>query len=393
MAKRVVVIKLLEHPATGGVVLLLAALLALVLANSPLASAYGGLLATQVTAAIGALEIDKPLLLWINDGLMAVFFFQVGLEIKRELMEGHLADRDQLILPGLAAAGGMVVPALIYIAVNFNDPLVLQGWAIPAATDIAFALGILALLGPRVPTSLKVFLLTVAIIDDLGAIIIIALFYTANLSISALLLGALALVVLLAMNRLGVGRTAPYIFVGVILWVCVLKSGVHATLAGVATALLIPMQGKGGNPMVEKIEHDLAPYVGFLVMPLFAFANAGVSLAGLGFDAFLAPLPLGIILGLVVGKQIGVVGGAIIAVRALKARLPENVNWAHIYGIACLAGIGFTMSLFIGTLAFDDEAHAVGVRLGVIGGSLISGLLGYFVLLLTLPRRADPIDA
>ena len=392
MAKRVV-IKLLEHPATGGVVLLLAALLALVLANSPLASAYGGLLATRVTAAIGALEIDKPLLLWINDGLMAVFFFQVGLEIKRELMEGHLADRDQLILPGLAAAGGMVVPALIYIAVNVNDPLVLQGWAIPAATDIAFALGILALLGPRVPTSLKVFLLTVAIIDDLGAIIIIALFYTANLSIGALLLGALALVVLLAMNRFGVGRTAPYIFVGVVLWICVLKSGVHATLAGVATALLIPMHGKGGNPMVEKIEHDLAPYVGFLVMPLFAFANAGVSLSGLGFDAFLAPLPLGIILGLVVGKQLGVVGGAIIAVRGLKARLPENVGWPQIYGIACLAGIGFTMSLFIGTLAFEDEAHAVGVRLGVIGGSLISGLLGYFVLLLTLPRRADPIDA
>ena len=392
MAKRVV-IKLLEHPATGGVVLLLAALLALVLANSPLAGAYGGLLATKVTAAIGALEIDKPLLLWINDGLMAVFFFQVGLEIKRELMEGHLADRDQLILPGLAAAGGMVLPALIYIAVNFNDPLVLQGWAIPAATDIAFALGILALLGPRVPTALKVFLLTVAIIDDLGAIIIIALFYTANLSIGALLLGALALVVLLAMNRLGVGRTAPYVFVGVILWVCVLKSGVHATLAGVATALLIPMHGKGGNPMVEKIEHDLAPYVGFLVMPLFAFANAGVSLAGLGFDAFLQPLPLGIILGLVIGKQIGVIGGAILAVRALKARLPENVNWAHIYGIACLAGIGFTMSLFIGTLAFEDEAHAVGVRLGVIGGSLISGVLGYFVLLVTLPRRPDPIDA
>lgn len=391
MAARVV-IKLFSHPAAGGVLLVIAALCAMLLANSPLSSAYDALFATPVTAAIGALVIDKPLLLWVNDGLMAVFFFQVGLEIKREVMEGHLTDRDALMLPGIAAIGGMVVPALFYIAINWSDPQVLHGWAIPAATDIAFALGILALLGTRVPVALKVFLLTLAIIDDLGAIIVIALFYTTSLSLGALLLAGLALVALFGLNRMGVGRTAIYVFVGIILWVCVLKSGVHATLAGVATALLIPMQDRHGRPMVEPIEHSLAPYVSFFIMPFFAFANAGVPLGGLGLDAFLQPLPLGIIAGLVVGKQIGVMGGAIIAYRALGARLPESVNWVQLYGVACLAGIGFTMSLFIGTLSFSDAEHAVGVRLGVLGGSFISAVIGFIVLLVSLPRYADPLE-
>ncbi|MCB1882755.1 MAG: Na+/H+ antiporter NhaA [Geminicoccaceae bacterium] len=393
MSRMRIAIELLAHPATGGVVLLLAAVLALVLANSPLYGAYEALLATPVTAGVGALVIDKPLLLWVNDGLMAVFFFQVGLEIKREVLEGHLAEREQILLPGAAALGGMIVPALIYAAVNFGEPGTLKGWAIPAATDIAFALGILALLGQRVPTALKVFLLALAIIDDLGAIVIIALFYTAHLSLAALGLALLALLVLFAMNRMGVGRTAPYVLVGVVLWVCVLKSGVHATLAGVAVALLIPLRDQDGLPLVERIEHDLAPYVSFFIMPFFAFANAGVPLIGIGPGAFLAPLPLGILLGLVVGKQVGVMGGVLIARRAFKVALPENVTWPRLYGVACLAGIGFTMSLFIGTLSFESLEHEVGVRLGVLGGSLISAVIGFLVLLVALPKHGDPIDA
>ncbi|MCB2102265.1 MAG: Na+/H+ antiporter NhaA [Rhodobacterales bacterium] len=372
----------------GGLILMIAALAALLINNSALAPLYTAFLDLPVAVQVGPLAIDKPLLLWVNDGLMAIFFFLVGLEIKREVLVGELSSVDRAALPLVAAVGGMAVPALIFTGINLGTPENLSGWAIPAATDIAFALGILALLGPRVPVALKVFLLGIAIIDDLGAIIAIALFYTADLSAASLAVGGAGLAVLVALNRFGVTRVAPYILVGIVVWVGVLKSGVHATLAGVLIALTIPMRdGRGGSP-VEHLEHGLHPWVAYLIVPIFAFANAGVSLAGLSFAHLLAPLPLGIALGLFIGKPLGVLGLSWISVKAGLCRLPDGVGWKQIAGVAGLTGIGFTMSLFIGTLAFDGADQLNTVRLGVLMGSVLSALLGVLVLRRTLDRPA-----
>ncbi len=385
---------LLHHEAAPGVILLSLAIFALVLNNSPFSGLYDALLSTPVVVQVGALVIDKPLLLWINDGLMAVFFFLVGLEVKRELVEGRLSTWKDAALPAVAAFGGMLLPALIYVAINNGDPTALRGWAIPAATDIAFALGVLALLGSRVPIALKIFLLALAILDDLGAIIIIAVFYTSDLSLTALAIGVAGAAVLGWMNLRGVTRIAPYVVVGIVMWVCVLKSGVHATLAGVVIALMIPLRArnKQGESPLKSLEVSLHPWVAFGIMPLFAFANAGVSLKGLEVAELVAPLPLGIALGLFVGKQMGVFGFSWAAVKSGICRLPDGVSWAHMYGISLLAGIGFTMSLFIGTLAFVDAEHAKAVRLGVLLGSTLSAVMGYLLLraLSERQRRSSP---
>ncbi|MEM8694947.1 MAG: Na+/H+ antiporter NhaA [Pseudomonadota bacterium] len=379
----------LAQETTGGYFLFAAAILAMIVVNSPLASIYAGLWQTPVEVRVGALEIAKPLFLWVNDGLMAIFFFLIGLEVKREIVEGELSSFDKAGLPIVAAIGGMAIPAVMFVMVNWDVPENLDGWAIPAATDIAFALGVLALLGNRVPVALKVLLLAIAIIDDIGAILIIALFYTSNLSMMALMLGAVAVIGLFLLNRFGVMRTAPYILIAAILWVCVLKSGVHATLAGVVAALAIPLRGRGeGHSPLKHLEHMLHPWVAFLVLPVFAFANAGVDLSGISIADLLAPLPLGIALGLVVGKQIGIFGFAYAATAIGIVKKPEEISWIQLYGLACLAGIGFTMSLFIGTLAFGDGAQMEQVKLGVIVGSLISGVLGY--LLLRMSGQAAP---
>jgi NhaA family Na+:H+ antiporter len=371
-----------QHEAAGGLVLMVAALAALIASNSPLAWLYDRFLDTPVGVRVGPLALDKPLLLWINDGLMVVFFLLVGLEIKRELLRGELSTFGQALLPALAAAGGMAVPAAIYAAINAGDPAALRGWAIPTATDIAFSVGVLALLGTRVPSSLKVFLLALAIIDDLGAIVIIALFYTEQLSWSMLAPAAVGAAVLWALNARGVTRTAPYVLVGVFIWVCVLKSGVHATLVGVIVALAIPL--KSATPeqpsLLEQLEESLHPWVAFAVLPLFAFANAGVSLQGLSLARLLEPVPLGIAAGLFPGKAIGILGATWIAVAAGLAQKPAGTSWAQIAGLAILGGIGFTMSLFIGVLAFPDPAHAAQLRLGVLAGSLTSAVVGYLVL-------------
>jgi Na+:H+ antiporter, NhaA family len=376
--------------AASGLLLLAAAALALAAANSPAQALYGAFLDLPVGVRVGAFELQKPLLLWINDGLMAIFFLLVGLELKRELVEGELSTREQAILPCLAALGGMLAPALIYAAVNWSDAAALHGWAIPAATDIAFALGVLALLGSRIPASLKVFLVALAIIDDLGAILIIALFYSGELSIWSLGLAAMVMLCLLALNRAGVTRVAPYMLLGIALWLFVLESGVHATLAGVAVALAVPIgEDEAGRSPLRALEHVLHPWVAFLVMPVFAFANAGVSFAGITFAHLFAEVPLGIALGLFLGKQIGAFGAAWLAIRAGWARMPDGADWGLLYGTCMLAGIGFTMSLFIGTLAFELASYAAPVRLGVLTGSLLSGLLGY-LMLRTLSHRVVP---
>ncbi|SPH18519.1 Na(+)/H(+) antiporter NhaA [Defluviimonas aquaemixtae] len=386
--------RLFRHDAAGGVVLMLAALLALIVANSSLSAGYHLILVKKLSILLDGEGLSKPLILWINDGLMAVFFFLVGLELKREMVEGKLKKPGDVVLPGMAAVGGMVVPALIYLALNFSDPVTRGGWAIPAATDIAFAVGVLALLGKRVPSALKIFLLTLAILDDLGAILIIALFYTRELHIDYLWLALLPLAGLLWLNWVGAHRHAPFILCGVILWVLVLKSGVHATLAGVITAFFVPMKDRFGKSPLHAMEDALTPYVGFLIVPIFAFANAGVVLQGLTFGDLFAPLPLGIAAGLVVGKQLGVFGVTWLMVRAGWARLPHAVTWAHVYGIACLAGIGFTMSLFIGGLSFDSQDNMNAVRLGVLVGSGISAILGYAILLLSAaPGVEDEAEA
>ncbi len=378
----------LRHESTAGLLLVLAAAAAIAAYNiQSLAPYYDGILSLPVSVSMGSLVLAKPLLLWINDGLMALFFFLVGLELKREMIEGNLSSRDQIILPALAAAGGMAVPALIYSLVNIGSPELLRGWAIPAATDIAFALAALSLAGKRVPVSLKVFLLTLATLDDLGAIVIIALFYTSNLSALALTLATVALLVLFSMNRLHVDRTALYVFAGLALWVFVLKSGVHATLAGVAVALMIPLKRRDGSDFVHALEVAIQPYVTFLILPLFAFANAGIPLGGFSLGNLMQPLPLGIALGLVLGKPLGVLGAVALAVKTGIARLPEGAGWAHMAGVGCLAGIGFTMSLFIGSLAFESGTEVTLVRVGVIAGSLVSAVLG-LAILLTAARRS-----
>ena len=366
----------------SGLLLIAAAALALIINNSPLSWLYNGLLETPVVAQVGALQIAKPLLLWINDGLMALFFLLIGLEVKRELLEGHLSKPSQVVLPGAAAIGGMVVPALIYWFLNKDNPAALGGWAIPMATDIAFALGVLALLGKRVPVSLKLFLMTLAIIDDLGAIIVIAIFYSHELSTLSLMLAAACLVALIAMNRLGVVKLGPYMIVGLILWVCVLKSGVHATLAGVTLAFCIPLRTKNAEPSpLLGLEHALHPWVAFGILPLFAFANAGVSLAGVNLESFTHHVPMGIAAGLLLGKTVGVFGLTWLSVKIGIAALPTGANWGQVFGVAILCGIGFTMSLFVGSLAFIPGAseYAGMDRMGILTGSILAALLGYAV--------------
>ena len=372
---------------SGGIILMIAAVLAMIIANSPLATAYDAILGTYIKVGIGSFEIAKPAILWINDGLMAIFFFLVGLEIKREVLAGELSSFDKAILPIMAAIGGMAVPGLIYAIINWGTPENLNGWAIPTATDIAFALGILALIGSRAPVALKIFLLAIAIIDDLGAIVIIAVFYTSQLSINALTISMLGFAVAIVLNRMGIQRTAPYLLVGIVMWVFVLKSGVHATLAGVLIALTIPLKSKNEDEaLLYKMEHGLHPWVAFLILPIFAFANAGVNFTGIGIDDLLQPLTLGIAVGLFLGKQIGVFLATWIGVKSGIARLPENVTWRHVYGVACLTGVGFTMSLFIGSLAFGDADEMNAVRLGVVLGSVLSGLFGYVLLKSAAPK-------
>ena len=375
----------------GGIVLMAAAVLAIVVVNVGLADYYDLLLTTPAAVQVGGLVIAKPLLLWINDGLMAVFFLLVGLELKREVLQGDLASREQIILPGVAAVGGMAVPALIYILFNIGDDTAMRGWAIPAATDIAFALGILAILGSRVPVSLKIFLTALAIIDDLGAIVIIAIFYTADLSVTSLALAAIALITLAIVNLSGVQRITPYVLIGTVLWICVLKSGVHATLAGVALAFAIPMRTRDpqNEPPLRRLEHALHPWVAFFVLPVFGFANAGIQLSDIRLGWLVAPIPLGVALGLFVGKQIGVFGGVWLAVKLGVARLPSGATWKMVYGVCLLTGIGFTMSLFIGSLAFDDIARVTFVKVGVLLGSILSGVIGYAVLRAAI-RRPRP---
>jgi NhaA family Na+:H+ antiporter len=380
----------LKRESAAGILLMIAALLAMFCANSFLSGYYELLLSTPVEVRVGALEIAKPLLLWINDGLMAIFFFVVGLELKRELVEGELADKRNIILPGVGAIGGMLCPALVYLYFN-NDSDAVDGWAIPAATDIAFALGVLSLLGSRVPVAIKIFLTSLAIFDDVGAIIIIAIFYTAKISTTALIVVACCIPILAVLNRKNVTANSPYILIGLIMWVATLKSGVHATLSGVIMAMFIPMRSKKDpnfSPL-RTLEHDLHSVVAFLVLPVFAFANAGISFVGVGVDQLFHNVSIGIALGLFVGKQVGIFGFCWLVVRLKLAKLPSEMNWASLYGTAALCGIGFTMSLFIGSLAFEGNGHNMffDERLGIVIGSLVSGLFGYLILCKALPHK------
>jgi len=385
----------LKMESAGGIVLMGAAVVAMIVANSPLKDYYDLFLEVPVEIRVGALQIAKPLLLWVNDGLMAIFFFLVGLELKRELVEGELSRPANVLLPVLGAVGGIVVPVAIYVWFNKGNVAGIQGWAIPAATDIAFALGILMLLGSRVPVSLKVFLVSLAIFDDLGAIVIIALFYTSNLSMLALSVAGATLAVLSFMAWRQVNSVSAYVLVGVIMWTAVLKSGVHATLAGVALAAFIPMRDSKdpGHSPLRELEHDLHTVVAFGVLPIFAFMNAGVSFAGVAVSDLLHPVPLGIAAGLFIGKQIGVFTFCAIAIRLGLAKLPEGSGWGGLYGVSMLAGVGFTMSMFIGGLAFENVPLNLKLvfdeRLGIILGSLLSGVFGYLILHRALPRRNE----
>lgn len=370
-----------QHESVAGLLLMATALLAMLVANSAWSAHYLNLLQVPVTVQVAEFGIHKPLLLWINDGLMAIFFLLVGLELKREWLVGELADKSQVVLPALAALGGMAMPAALYVAINAHDASALSGWAIPAATDIAFALGILSLLGSRVPLSLKVFLTSLAIFDDVGAIVIIALFYTADLSLQALAVAAVAVLLLAIFNRQRVMHTAPYLLVGLVLWVAMLKSGVHATLAGVLIALFIPMQqhNNANQSPLRQLEHSLHPWVAYMVLPVFAFANAGLNLRDLDAQQMLHPVTLGVAAGLFIGKQLGVMLCCWLAIRLGWAQLPKGATWLSLYGIAVLTGVGFTMSLFIGGLAFVGQTP-FDERLGIVLGSLFSGAVGYWVL-------------
>ncbi len=383
----------LKLESASGILLLFTAILAMFMANSPLSHWYDMLLDVPVEIRIGELIIAKPLLLWINDGLMALFFFLVGLELKREVLEGELAEPKNIVLPALGAIGGMLVPAMIYVAFNYDDPEAIKGWAIPAATDIAFALGILLLLGKKVPLSIKIFLVSLAIFDDIGAIVIIAIFYTSNLSVLSLVVAAFCIVALYVLNRKGVMETTPYLLIGLIMWVAVLKSGVHATLAGVICAFFIPLRNAKSpkkSPLRE-LEHSLHVSVAFGVLPLFAFANAGISFSGVDMDALLHPVSLGIFMGLFIGKQLGVFLFCWVGIKLGIAQLPKGMTWQSLYGVAILCGIGFTMSLFIGSLAFEESANVTfDERLGIILGSLFSGVVGYFYLRWALNRPEKP---
>ena len=384
----------LRLESAAGLILVFAAALALVLANSPLTDLYTRVLSVNVTVMVENFGVSKPLLLWINDGLMAVFFLLVGLELKREVVEGQLSSPQQVALPALAAIGGLIVPGLIYWLVNRDNPQGINGWAIPTATDIAFALAILSLLGSRVPASLKIFLTTIAIFDDLAAIIIIAVFYSADLSTASLAAAGAGIAVLFVLNRLGVQSLAAYLIVGVFIWLFVLKSGVHATLAGIVVAVFIPLKGGECDSPARHLEHILHPWVAYGVLPIFAFANAGVSFAGVKSDAVLGTVSTGILLGLFFGKQIGVFGMTALAVGLGIAKKPEGSSWAMLYGIALLCGVGFTMSLFIGSLAFEHGgfSQATALRIGVISGSVASAFCGWLVLHLSLPKtQADTL--
>lgn len=374
-----------------GILLMIATALAMAMANSPLTDAYDEMMATPVMVMFGDFNIAKPLLLWINDGLMAVFFFMVGLEIKREVIEGSLSDKSKLALPAFAAFGGMLVPAGIYSFFNWGNEAAMQGWAIPMATDIAFALGILSLLGSRVPAQLKVFLLALAIIDDLGAIIVIAIFYTSSMSLSSLAIAAVMILFLFMMNRGGVTNNTAYVLVGLVLWTAVLKSGVHATLAGVILGLMIPL--KNNSHSFHELEHSLHAPVNFVILPLFAFANAGVSFGNVTVKDFTDSMTIGITLGLFLGKQLGVFLFSYLAIKLRLGTLSDGICWGSVYGLAILSGIGFTMSLFIGSLAFECHEgvcyELVDERMGILIGSLLSGVIGYLVLSKTLPKKAE----
>jgi NhaA family Na+:H+ antiporter len=378
----------LKMESSGGILLMVAALLAMIIANSPLSTYYGLFIDTPVHIRIGTLEIAKPLLLWINDGLMTMFFLLVGLELKREVLQGELSDKRNVMLPAFGAIGGMVVPAAIYIFFNYTDPIAIKGWAIPAATDIAFALGILALLGSRVPVSLKIFLTSLAIFDDIGAILIIAFFYTAKISIISLVIAGLCVLGLYLLNRHGMEERSIYFGVGIIMWVALLKSGVHATLTGVILAMFIPIQSRKNTDKspLKELEHDLHTLVAFVILPIFAFSNAGISLKGIGPEQLLHGVPIGITLGLFLGKQLGIIGLCWLAIKLKFANMPPGVSWLSLYGTSVLCGVGFTMSLFIGSLAFEETGVNLlfDERLGIILGSILSGVWGYSVLKFSL---------
>ena len=377
-------------------ILLVAAAAALLVSNSALSDLYQQLLDVPLVIAVGGLVVDKPLLLWINDGLMALFFFLIGLEVKREILEGELSSRDQLVLPAIGALGGFVLPASIYVVFNWNDPETLNGWAIPSATDIAFALGVLMLLGSRVPLALKVFLTSIAIFDDIAAIVVIAAFYTQDLSLTALALAAAGIAGLVALNRLGVRGIGAYAVIGALVWLCVLKSGVHATLAGFIVALTIPLRAPEGAPSpLRHLEQGLHPWVAYAILPIFAFANAGVSFAGIDSATVFGSVSAGIAAGLFFGKQLGVFASVWLAVKLGFARLPRGSSWLSIYGVALLTGIGFTMSLFIGSLAFErgDFDYIAATRVGVLCGSMLSAVLGYAVLRIVFSRQRAPTQS
>ncbi len=375
----------IKKESASGILLILATILALILSNTATSSLYTAFLHIPVEIRIGALHLDKSLYHWVNDGLMAIFFLLIGLEVKREILEGHLSSLSQIALPGMAAIGGMIVPAGIYLIFNQNNPIAINGWAIPTATDIAFSLGILSLLGKRVPVSLKIFLMALAIIDDLGAIVIIALFYTTDISTLSIAIAMISLFILIILNLFGVSKKAAYFIVGTILWISVLKSGVHATLAGVALAFTIPLNAKNEDKQsvspLKEIEHGLHFWVAFLILPLFAFVNAGVNFTEISFNQMSGSVPLGIIFGLFIGKQVGVFGFSWIAIKLKLATLPKDSSWLHLYGVAVLTGIGFTMSLFIASLAFEDDSmFQYTDKLAILIGSFLSGTVGYFIL-------------
>ncbi len=375
----------IKKESASGLLLIFATVMALIFSNTALSPLYQSFLHIPVEIRVGPLQLNHALYHWVNDGLMAIFFFLIGLEVKREILEGELSSVSQIALPGIAAVGGMVVPAAIYLIFNFNNPIALNGWAIPTATDIAFALGILSLLGSRVPISLKIFLMALAIIDDLGAIVIIAIFYTSDLSILSLTVALIALAVLIVLNLFGVTKNAIYFVIGFIIWVSVLKSGVHATLAGVAVAFTIPLNGKDEDGLaispLREIEHGLHQWVALFILPLFAFVNAGVNFTEISMSQMAGPVPLGILLGLFIGKQFGVFGFSWIAIKLKLAKLPDNSNWQQLYGVSVLTGIGFTMSLFIVSLAFeDDSVFQFTDKLAILVASFLSGIVGYLVL-------------
>ncbi len=372
----------MQTDASSGIILVLAALLALIMANSIFSASYNAFLEFPVSITLGTFAISKPLVLWVNDGLMALFFFVVGLEIKRELFYGQLSSPEQVVLPFLAAVAGIVFPALIYVAFNYQDAIAMNGWAIPSATDIAFALGIFILFGKHLPPSLKLFLLSVAIIDDIGAVIIIAIFYSQELATNSLIVASIGLIVLFIFNRLKLENKTPFILVSVIVWAAVLKSGVHATLAGFAVAWFIPIARDKANSMSYQIEHSLHAWIAFFVLPLFAFANAGVGLTNASVDELVTPVSIGIIGGLFIGKQFGIFITCYIAIKLKLCQLPKGATWTQLYGVCLLCGVGFTMSLFIGSLAFEEQglAYQTQVKVGVLFGSLVSAVAGAYLL-------------